>query len=72
MDYQVWCGPAMGAFNLWTRGTYLGEPANRRVVDVALQLLTGCAYLYRLRMLGLQGVRFSTNLERYLPSQPLA
>jgi trans-AT polyketide synthase/acyltransferase/oxidoreductase domain-containing protein len=72
MDYQVWCGPAMGAFNHWTRGTYLAEPANRRVVDVALHLLTGCAFLYRLRMLGLQGVRFSANLERYLPFQPLA
>jgi trans-AT polyketide synthase/acyltransferase/oxidoreductase domain-containing protein len=72
MDYQVWCGPAMGAFNQWTRGTYLAEPANRRVVDVALQLLSGCAYLYRLRMLALQGLRFSANLERYFPSQPLA
>ena len=72
MDYQIWCGPAMGAFNQWTRGTYLAEPANRQVVDVALQLLSGCAYLYRLQMLKLQGLRFSTQLERYLPVQPLA
>ena len=72
MDYQVWCGPSMGAFNNWTQGTYLAEPANRRVVDVAHQILTGCAYLSRLRMLGLQGLRFSPNLERYIPAQPLA
>ena len=72
MDYQIWCGPAMGAFNQWTRGTYLADPTNRRVVDVALQLLTGCACLYRLQMLKLQGVRFLTHLERYLPAQPLA
>jgi len=30
MDYQIWCGPAMGAFNEWTKGSFLEEPANRR------------------------------------------
>ena len=25
-DYQVWCGPAMGAFNDWVRGTWLEPP----------------------------------------------
>jgi len=64
MDYQIWCGPAMGAFNDWTRGTYLAEPANRHVVDVAFHILTGCAYLYRLRMLNLQGVHFPTSLNK--------
>ncbi len=72
MDYQVWCGPAMGAFNNWTRGSYLAEAGNRCVVDVALQILSGCAYLYRLRLLGLQGLSFSPDLERYLPLQTLA
>ncbi len=23
LDYQVWCGPAMGAFNEWTKGSFL-------------------------------------------------
>ena len=23
MDYQIWCGPSMGTFNDWTRGTYM-------------------------------------------------
>ncbi len=23
MDYQIWCGPSMGSFNDWVRGTYL-------------------------------------------------
>jgi hypothetical protein len=64
MDYQIWCGPAMGAFNDWARGTYLAEPANRHVVDVAFHILTGCAYLYRLRMLNLQGVHFPTSLNK--------
>jgi trans-AT polyketide synthase/acyltransferase/oxidoreductase domain-containing protein len=28
MDYQIWCGPAMGAFNDWVRGSFL-EAAQR-------------------------------------------
>lgn len=71
MDYQIWCGPSMGAFNNWAKGTYLADPANRGVVDVALQLLTGCAYLSRQRVLALQGLRFSPELEQYRPTQPL-
>jgi PfaD family protein len=43
MDYQVWCGPAMGAFNEWTRGTFLEKPENRRVVVVAETLIHGAA-----------------------------
>ncbi|MDH4260516.1 MAG: PfaD family polyunsaturated fatty acid/polyketide biosynthesis protein [Gammaproteobacteria bacterium] len=43
MDYQVWCGPAMGAFNEWTRGTFLEKPENRRVVVVAENLMQGAA-----------------------------
>ena len=43
MDYQVWCGPAMGAFNEWARGTFLEKPENRRVVAVAETLMHGAA-----------------------------
>ncbi|MDW8226216.1 MAG: PfaD family polyunsaturated fatty acid/polyketide biosynthesis protein [Anaerolineales bacterium] len=57
MDYQVWAGPAMGAFNAWVKGTPLEQPSNRRVVEVAHALLNGCAYLMRVRLLELQGVR---------------
>lgn len=56
MDYQVWAGPAMGAFNAWVKGTPLEQPANRRVVEVAHALLNGSAYLMRLRFLEAQGV----------------
>jgi PfaD family protein len=72
MDYQVWCGPAMGSFNDWTRGTYLAEPKNRHAVDVALHLLTGAAYQYRLQMLKLQGVILPTEPAPYIPAAPLA
>ncbi len=72
MDYQIWCGPSIGPFNDWTRGTYLETPANRHVVDVALHILTGSAYLYRIQALRLQGIELSPTLSSYRPSSPLA
>jgi trans-AT polyketide synthase/acyltransferase/oxidoreductase domain-containing protein len=71
IDYQIWCGPSMGTFNDWTRGTYLAEPQNRRVVDVANHIMKGCAYLYRLRMLKLQGMQFPAEFETYRTESPL-
>ena len=56
IDYQVWCGPAMGAFNEWAKGSFLEQPANRRVVTVALNLLYGAALTTRLGQLRAQGV----------------
>jgi trans-AT polyketide synthase/acyltransferase/oxidoreductase domain-containing protein len=72
MDFQIWCGPAIGPFNDWTRGTYLAEPQNRKAVDVALHLLTGAAYLWRLQTLKLQGLEFPSTWEQYRPSIALA
>jgi PfaD family protein len=68
MDYQIWCGPSMGAFNEWTRGTYLEDYHNRHVADVAWQLLTGCAYRFRVQSLKLQSVSFPLDLESYYPA----
>jgi len=56
MDYQVWCGPAMGAFNEWAKGSFLEKAKSRRVVDVALNILTGAAVLMRAQALRMQGV----------------
>lgn len=56
LDYQVWCGPAMGAFNEWTRGTFLAHPENRRAEVVALNLLYGAAAHLRGVALRLQGI----------------
>ncbi len=69
MDYQIWTGPAMGAFNKWVKGTYLETPQNRSAVDVARHILRGCAYLYRLRSLEAQGVIFPSGLQKYIPEQ---
>ncbi|MEJ2471323.1 MAG: PfaD family polyunsaturated fatty acid/polyketide biosynthesis protein [Desulfuromonadales bacterium] len=56
LDYQIWCGPAMGAFNEWTRGSFLEAPAQRRVATVALNILFGAAVLMRATQLRMQGV----------------
>ena len=69
MDYQIWCGPSMGAFNDWARGTYLEAPQSRKVADVSLQILTGAAYLYRIRMLESQGLRLSSEFLEFVPVQ---
>ncbi|PCE28610.1 2-nitropropane dioxygenase [Paraburkholderia acidicola] len=39
VDYQIHCGPAMGAFNQWVKGTELESWRNRRVADIARLLL---------------------------------
>jgi len=72
MDYQIWCGPSMGSFNDWVRGTYLSEPHNRKIVDVTRHIFQGAAYLYRVQALKLQGVQFPASLEQYYPAAPLA
>jgi PfaD family protein len=66
MDYQIWCGPAMGAFNDWARGTYLEPPESRRVADVGAQLMQGAAYLYRLQNLRVQGVEVPAAWRRWM------
>jgi trans-AT polyketide synthase/acyltransferase/oxidoreductase domain-containing protein len=67
IDYQIWCGPAMGAFNEWVKGSYLAEPSQRHVVDVAHHLLTGAVYLYRLQNLKFQGLQVPSHYAQYCP-----
>lgn len=55
MDYQVWCGPAMGAFNRWTAGTFLADQENRGVVQIARNLLEGSAAISRAQQLRAYG-----------------
>ncbi len=56
VDYQVWCGPAMGAFNEWTKGSFLQAAENRGAVNVALNIMVGAALVTRMNMLKVQGV----------------
>lgn len=68
VDYQIWCGPAMGSFNDWVRNSYLAEPNNRRVVDVANHIMRGTAYLYRIQSLKIQGLQISDYYTQYIPN----
>ena len=67
MDYQIWCGPAMGAFNSWVKNSYLAESNNRSVVDIVHHIMTGSAYLYRLQNLKLQGISLPAKYWNYRP-----
>jgi len=67
MDYQVWCGPAIGAFNQWTKGSVLEKPENRECVTVAQNLLLGAAVTLRANWIRLQGVALPPGVEKYMP-----
>lgn len=55
IDFQIWCGPAMGAFNEWARGSFLESPENRQVVTLAMNILFGAAVLIRANQYRQQG-----------------
>ncbi len=69
-DYQIWSGPAMGAFNDWVASTYLNDYQNRKVVDVAEQLMYGAAYQHRIQVLKSQGLYLPAKYQRYIPTAP--
>jgi trans-AT polyketide synthase/acyltransferase/oxidoreductase domain-containing protein len=60
-DYQIWCGPAMGAFNAWVKGTFLEDPAERTTVQIALNLLEGAVVAARATQLRGYGVALPAN-----------
>lgn len=68
MDFQIWCGPAMGAFNNWVKGTYLEKYENRQAVDVAENIMIGAAYLYRVQALKMQGVNLPLAWMQVVPT----
>jgi len=71
MDYQIWCGPCIGAFNAWVKNSYLEDVKNRKVVDVATHILKGAAFLYRIQILKNQGIIIPLELGQYVPEQNL-
>ncbi|MFE3054143.1 PfaD family polyunsaturated fatty acid/polyketide biosynthesis protein [Nocardia sp. NPDC059239] len=68
LDYQIWCGPAMGSFNEWVRGSYLAAAENRRVADVARNLMHGAAFTSRVHQLALAGVRMPRGCGDFRPA----
>jgi hypothetical protein len=71
IDYQVWCGPAMGAFNEWVAGTFLEPPERRTVAVVALNILFGAAFLTRANFLRCQGIRIPEDALRIEPIEDI-
>ena len=71
VDYQIWCGPAMGAFNEWVAGSFLENPAQRTVGQIALNLMFGAASITRAQQLRACGVAVPAPLFHYRP-RPLA
>jgi hypothetical protein len=55
-DFQIWCGPAIGAFNRWVAGSPLAQPGRRTVVQIGLNLLEGAAMVTRAHQLRSYGV----------------
>lgn len=53
VDYQVPCGPAMGALNAYLRGTGLERWQDRHADDLALQLMTAAAAELEARLIEL-------------------
>jgi len=70
-DYQIWCGPAMGAFNSWVQGSFLQPPEARTVVQVARNLLEGAAVITRAQQLRSFGLPVPAMAFDYRP-RPLA
>ncbi|RJQ78755.1 MAG: PfaD family polyunsaturated fatty acid/polyketide biosynthesis protein [Desulfobacteraceae bacterium] len=56
MDYQIWCGPSMGAFNAWVKDSFLEDVTQRCAATIGLNLLYGAAGLIRCSLLRNQGV----------------
>lgn len=67
VDFQIWCGPAMGAFNEWARGSVLEKVENRRAELVAHNLLLGAAVLTRVNLLRLQGAQLPDEVSQFQP-----
>lgn len=68
IDYQVWCGPAMGSFNDWTRGTFLEDVENRKIQQVALNLMEGAAQITKVQQLRTYGIPIPDDLFHYDPT----
>jgi PfaD family protein len=79
LDFQVWCGPAMGAYNDFVKGTYL-DPHVTGVypdaVQINLQLLTGCSFINRIQQIRSHpklrnGVLNVDEISTYVPTKEL-
>lgn len=55
VDFQVHCGPALGAFNQWVKGSPLEHWRNRHVAALGERLMQGAAEVMTARLHALMG-----------------
>lgn len=67
INYQICCGPAMGAFNEWASGSYMEDIDNRTVTDIALNLLEGAAVVTRSQQARSYGVQVPSTAFDFRP-----
>jgi trans-AT polyketide synthase, acyltransferase and oxidoreductase domains len=72
MDYQIWAGPSLGAFNAWAKDSYLDDYRERRAVDLAKHMMHGAAYQARINLLHSQGVSIPVKLQRWKPQDKVS
>ena len=66
-DYQIWCGPAQGAFNEWAAGSVLEPIENRSVRQIAWNLLEGATQITRAAQLRAAGLQVDEEAFEYAP-----
>lgn len=71
LDYQIWCGPCIGAFNQWVKNTELEDLDKRSVVDIALNLLWGAVQLTRIQQLRTVGIKVPIQAYEYSLLKPM-
>jgi trans-AT polyketide synthase, acyltransferase and oxidoreductase domains len=57
VDYQIHCGPALGSFNQWVKGTELEDWRNRHVDEIGIKLIKATAELLNERFAGLRAYK---------------
>jgi trans-AT polyketide synthase/acyltransferase/oxidoreductase domain-containing protein len=67
MDYQIWCGPAIGAFNQWVKGSFLETFENRKTAEIALNLMYGASVCIRASILSTQGIELPMGANEVKP-----
>lgn len=67
IDYQIWCGPAIGAFNQWVKGSFLEKPEHRKIVVVAMNFLCGASVVTRANLIRNQGVVLPDGMGNFPP-----
>ncbi len=55
LDFQIWCGPAMGSFNAWVAGSFLEPVPARTVAQIGWNLMEGAAVVTRAQQLRSMG-----------------